>query len=80
MKAPTFIQTIEETGYIRRSQSEELFFPLKSRNIPVEMITYQGQGYTFSNPGVTLMAIQDLEDWLNKYLNPQSVSQGKEEH
>lgn len=80
MKTPTFIQTIEETGYIRRSQSEELFFPLRSRNLPTEMIIYEGQGYTFSNPGVTLMAIQDLEDWLEKYLNLQSASQRKENH
>jgi dipeptidyl aminopeptidase/acylaminoacyl peptidase len=72
MKTPAFIQTIEETGYIRHSQSEELFFPLRSRNLPVEMITYQVDGHTFSNPDVTLMAIQDLEKWLDKYVAPQN--------
>lgn len=57
MNTPTLIQTIPETGYIPRTQSEELFFPLRSHNIPVQMIIYIQKSHRFSDPHVTLMAI-----------------------
>ena len=74
MNTPTLLQYGNDNDIILPSQGEELYFPLKTRGIPVEMITYRGQSYSFSSPHVTLLAIQDLEEWLEKYLTPASSS------
>ncbi|MBY0293387.1 MAG: prolyl oligopeptidase family serine peptidase, partial [Alphaproteobacteria bacterium] len=74
MNTPTLLQYGNDSDIILPSQGEELYFPLKTRGIPVEMITYRGQSYSFSSPHVTLLAIQDLEEWLEKYLTPASSS------
>ncbi len=77
MNTPTLLQYGNDSDMILPSQGKELYFPLKTRGIPVEMITYQEQGYSFNSPHITLLAIQDLEEWLEKYLNPQSNSSVK---
>ncbi|MBP6952148.1 MAG: S9 family peptidase [Alphaproteobacteria bacterium] len=72
MNTPTLLQYGSDSEIILASQGEELYFPLKTYGIPVEMITYQGQNDNFTTPHITLLAIQDLEEWLEKYLGPQS--------
>lgn len=70
MNIPTLIQSIRKMENIYQTQSEELLFPLKSRSIPVQMITYLQGEANETIPHATVMAIQDLEVWLEKYLNP----------
>ncbi len=52
-------------------QGREFYYPLKISGIPVKMVTYADQGDSFDSPHVTLLALQDLGAWLDKYLGSQ---------
>lgn len=70
-KTPTFLQYGSSSLSIRSSHGIEIYFPLKTLGVPVKMVSYLEQGSSFSSPHITLQALQDLEDWLDVYLNPQ---------
>lgn len=67
-KTPTLLQYGEYAETIFPSQGKELYFPLRTLGVPVQMISYQNQANVFSSPHITLLALQDLEEWLDTHL------------
>lgn len=67
-KTPTLIQCGSEDIRVPVGQGYELYNGLLSRNIPVELLIYPGQGHIFSSPRMLKESLQDSLDWFTQWL------------
>ncbi len=66
---PILLQYGKNDRNVLATQGQELYFSLRILGVPVKMVSYEDQPGSFNAPLATLLGIQELQEWLETYLD-----------
>jgi dipeptidyl aminopeptidase/acylaminoacyl peptidase len=69
-KTPLLIQHGDVDPIVPVTQAQEFYSAAKRLGLPVEMVTYPGQGHMINPPNLLLDAMRRNLDWFDRWLSP----------
>ncbi len=73
-RTPTLLVVGDRDGECPAPQSFEMWHALRTMHVPVELVVYQNEGHSFSDPKDRRDVLERAIAWFDKYLPPSSSS------